>query len=390
MSFANVYFDGASTEIIGKLSDKINNILCINKVNVDFQHEEILFLSVLTGGSEHFAQKISGPFKTIILLAHGTDNSLAAALEILASLRKENKTIYLFNVEEAQDREELKFFLLAAKRLTELKGRKIGLIGERSPWLIASGVNLSLLKEKLGIEVKKYNWESIEFKSDSTEFINFFKGEYQATSELAQASQVHDAFSRQIQKEGLDALTVECFSLVKERGLTGCLSLALLNNNNIPAACEGDLVAAVGMLIGKHICKEIPWMCNIAKMDVVQGFLGLAHCTIAPNKTTSYAIDTHYETGIGMAIRGETSLKDVVVLRLSSDLNEYFLYQAKACSSPYDESSCRTQATFQVKPEILAKIKKMSLGNHQLVFSGDCRDLLEASLQMLGLVNLLD
>ena len=66
---------------------------------------------------------------------------------------------------------------------------------------------------------------------------NFFAD--RCAEEIEKALNVYGGCQRLIEKYKLDAITVRCFELINYVPTTGCLALAILNTEGIPAACEG-------------------------------------------------------------------------------------------------------------------------------------------------------
>ena len=60
-------------------------------------------------------------------------------------------------------------------------------------------------------------------------------------SELKLALRIYSALKALVVKYKLDGLTVRCFDLLSTIHSTSCIALALLNNEGIIAACEGDV-----------------------------------------------------------------------------------------------------------------------------------------------------
>ena len=50
-----------------------------------------------------------------------------------------------------------------------------------------------------------------------------------------------------------------------------------------------------------------------------------AHCTIPINMISSPKLMTHYESGIGVALRGKLEEREVTIFKLGSDLKSYFV-----------------------------------------------------------------
>lgn len=85
-----------------------------------------------------------------------------------------------------------------------------------------------------------------------------------------------------MREKKLDAVTLSCFSLIEKLGTTGCLALALLNDEGIPAGCEGDLQSIFTLLIAKTLTGQAGFMANPAFINDDLNEIVMAHCTIAP------------------------------------------------------------------------------------------------------------
>jgi len=81
---------------------------------------------------------------------------------------------------------------------------------------------------------------------------------------IEDAGKVSSMLKKVIEDHKLDAITVECFSLVQEKNVTACLGLSFLNDLGIPAGCEGDICSIIGLMIAKELTGALPWMANIA------------------------------------------------------------------------------------------------------------------------------
>ena len=102
---------------------------------------------IATGGVENLFKRIwLGESTTLI--ADGRNNSLAAALEILTWLGTqgvEGRILHGTN-------DEIIAPLVEAVHAPSLQGVRIGLFGQPSDWLIASGVDRPYLKDRFGVE----------------------------------------------------------------------------------------------------------------------------------------------------------------------------------------------------------------------------------------------
>jgi len=126
--------------------------------NYVIQQDEAQLLFIASGGSEQNAVRLTKKHQNIILLCHRESNSYAAAIEIAAYIRAQDKKVSIVDVLAPNAFQEFKEVLKINKALENLAQQKAALIGEVSDWLIISDVDKRLVKEKLGIELMRLPW----------------------------------------------------------------------------------------------------------------------------------------------------------------------------------------------------------------------------------------
>ncbi len=330
-------------------------------------------LMFLTGGSE--AEAVNSLKKSMfqLLLASGKTNAFASAMEVKAYSNKLGYRNILLNLDDDGDKKIFEKYIRVFSALDQLEGKRLGLIGEVSDWLVASSIDAELLKEKLGIELVRIPWKdtgdfrSFEAKED-------FMACYHAGRQynIEDAGKVNSMLKEVIDEHKLDAITVECFSLVQENAVTACLGLSFLNDLGIPAGCEGDLCSIVGLMIAKELIGELPWMANVAGISGNEVLL--AHCTAPTSVLSEYHINTHFETGKGTAIHGRYKEREVSIFRLNNTLDKVFYAHGKVVDGMYEKHACRTQLHVEFDEEVIAELKRNPLGNHHLIIPNDKGD----------------
>ena len=339
---------------------------------------------IATGGVENLFKRIwsaidvetmCGPSrqKTVTMIADGRNNSLAAALEILTYLGNigvEGKVLHGTN-------DEIVSAIVETVCTPSLQGR-IGLFGQPSDWLIASGVDRDYLRQCYGIETIDIDLQRLidgiktiaptEAEKVAQAMVKRAKAVKEPTStDMLEAAKAYLAIKRICQEEHLDAMTIRCFDIVKACGTTSCLALALLNDEGIVAGCEGDMQTLMSMYLAKRLCGEAAFMANPSNLTDETSML--AHCTIPLSMCDETVVRSHFESGIGVAIQGLLPLTDYTLLKWGGPkLNRYFVTEARAIEAPYSNHFCRTQITLNVnlKPYLL----QHSIGNHHVIIRG--------------------
>jgi L-fucose isomerase-like protein len=338
--------------------------------NYDFQDDlnEIIF--VASGGSEKNVLKLPKDISNVILLCHRESNSFAAAIEIAAYFRQKGKRVSLIDVFAARSFQEFQEVYKVHQAIDALANQKAALIGEVSDWLIVSDIEDEVVYKRLGVELLRLPWSSLDDyrqKQSSASFLTYFPDS--DASQLQDTAKVYSLLDEVVKNHNLSAISVECFSLVKRDQVTACLPLAVLNKQNIVAACEGDICSMIGKMIIRNLIGFVPWQANIA--EIKEDVILFAHCTAPLHLLDSFSITTHYETGVGTAIQGKFSKGEVGVFRLNNTLDKFMLLKGEVVERPRHSFACRTQIEFKTTKEQAALLKNRSLGNHQLIFPAE-------------------
>lgn len=365
-----------------KRSDQILNDF-FKEASYHWNEKEGQLLFIASGGSEQNAVRLTKEFNNITLLCHRENNSYAATVEIAAYLRDQGKRASIIDVFAPNSWQEFLMLQKVNQALESLSNQKAALIGEVSDWLIISDMEDQLIKEKLGIEIKRLPWSFIgehHQKKVSDDFLMHFEGH--DLGQLTETAKVYSLLEDVIKQNGLSAISVECFSMVIRDQVTACLPLAVFNAQNLVAACEGDICSMIGKMMIRAISGSIPWQANVA--DINTDKILLAHCTAPLSSLKSFDITTHFETGVGTAIRGKFKKEEVGVFRINSKLDKYMLLEGEITATPDHDFACRTQIELSTTQEQTQLLKNKSLGNHHLIFPIQYAPLLERMMLVLG------
>ena len=203
----------------------------------------------------------------------------------------------------------------------------------------------------------------------ANELINKYKDK----EVIHQALVIYVALKKLVRKHELKGLTIKCFDLLKKYKNTACLALALLNEEGITAGCEGDIFALLTMHIVHALTGRSAFMANPSKFNYEDHSILLAHCTVPLNMTSSYSLTTHFESGLGIGVRGEMPEGRITLCKIAPDytLENCVCMPASIKDNPDLEGYCRTQITVSLDEEGLLDLLKASFGNHLVVSYGD-------------------
>jgi len=375
-------FQGAPDTVFNNVVTRIENLVSPENYTLVESNPDVLFF--LSGGSELPATKQVSVGNFYLLIGSRHDNSYASATEVKAYLNEMNIPSLLLDEEEAGTPAILNDFVKVNQALGNLRGKRLGQIGQVSDWLISSAIPADILDAKLGIKLNVIPWDELahfsEFRA-STPFLESFSGT--TKMDLTETAKVSELLTDTIQNHKLDAITVECFPMVQKDCVTACLPLARFNNEGIPAGCEGDITAIAGMMLCKELTGIIPWIANINKAtDEVCMF---SHCTIAPGLVSGFSVKTHFETGQGTAIEGDFKGDLITIFRFDNKLSKAFIATTSITGRPKLTSACRTQIEVKLTANEVKLLRESPLGNHHLIFPGDCKKLLNLTCMVLGI-----
>ena len=341
---------------------------------------------IATGGVENLFKTLFNGHGPVTLIADGRNNSLAAALEILTWLEGqgvEGRILHGTN-------EEIVMGLLDRKG--GLGKARIGLFGEPSDWLIASGVDRGYLLEHFGVETIDFDLQRLidgvraVSKEEAAKVAQAIVKRAQDVKEpscadMLEAAKAYLAIKKICQEERLDAMTIRCFDIVKACGTTSCLALALLNDEGIVAGCEGDMQTLMSMLLVKRLCCAEAFMANPSQLTETTTML--AHCTIPLKMCDDLTLRSHFESGIGVAIQGVLPMTDYTLFKWGGPkLDRYFVTEAKAVEMPYSNHFCRTQITLNV--DLRPYLLQHSIGNHHVIIKGRHAEVIREAMRKLG------
>lgn len=276
----------------------------------------------------------------------------------------------------------LKILAKVSEAKRKLKGCRLGVIGQPSDWLISSTVEPAIVKEHLGIELVDIPMDellqTIEATPENNSHSQFSALNPQLEKALPMATRIYDALQTIIGRYCLQGFTLRCFDLLTAVHNTGCLALACLNSQGIVAGCEGDVPAMLSMMIAQSLIGVSGFQANPASINPETGEMLFAHCTIPMNMVERYELDTHFESGIGIGIRGFMKNGPVTIFKVSGDLKRSFIAEGELVRSQAKPDLCRTQQVIQLADKTqTAYFLSRPIGNHHIILPGHHRELLE-------------
>ena len=374
----------------------------------DYGSHALNLIFVRTGGTEGvFAQLLprllagmtgddslqnnSAPF---YMLTSGKSNSLAASMEILSYLQQQGLRGEIIHGPAAYVTKRLQQLVAVGEARRRLQGMRMGIVGKPSDWLIASCVDKEAVMQRLGvnlIDIPMSDLIASINEVDSSECQHPHSQDLAATDvcsckqvaeALEGANRIYGGLSKVIAKCQLQGFTIRCFDLLTAVKNTGCMALARLNSEGFVAGCEGDVPAMLAMMIGRSLIGISGFQANPSYIDKEKGEMLFAHCTIPLDMVERYELDTHFESGIGVAIRGFMKTGDVTIFKVSGDLSRYFVAEGRLVRNESEPDLCRTQQRIVLSDARLAEYFLTNpIGNHHIIFPGHHKALFDSFMK---------
>ena len=340
---------------------------------------------VRTGGTEGIFRRILPELQTkssrpFYLLTSGKSNSLAASMEILSYLQQHGIKGEIIHGSTDYIAQRINVLERIETALKQLHGTRLGIIGEPSDWLISSHADKAQVKEQLGIELVDIPMqallEAIEKKDERVMDASSERVEIQQA--LPGAQRIYEALKDIIVDYRLNGFTLRCFDLLTAVKNTGCLALAKLNAEGYVAGCEGDVPAMLSMMIVRSLLGISGFQANPSSINPETGEMVFAHCTIPLDMVEKYEYDTHFESGIGVGIRGFMKEGPVTIFKVSGDLSRHFVAEGHLVNNQSKPDLCRTQQVIKLYDKSqTGYFLKNPIGNHHIIVPGHHKELIE-------------
>ena len=351
---------------------------------------DLELIYVRTGGTEgifrdllpRMQRQSKQPF---YLLTSGKSNSLAASMEILSFLRQQGLKGEILHGSTSYIKNRIHTLQRVGKAMRQLNGCRLGVIGEPSDWLISSQAKYRTILDTLGVEIIHIDMDELlmlieripaDIESDLME-----KAPSEAIGKsLPGAERIYEALKLIVEGYDLQGFTLRCFDLLTAVKNTGCVALAKFNTQGIVAGCEGDVPAMLSMKIAQAVTGTTGFQANPAHINPETGEMLFAHCTIPFNMVDRYELDTHFESGIGVGIRGFMKPGPVTVFKASGSLDRHFAQEGELLECQGNPDLCRTQLMLRLSQEATRYFLTNPIGNHHIILQGHHKAVLDEIL----------
>ncbi len=373
--------NSSEAEFLESISRELGEELFIAD-DLAFRDQQTHIFYIPGGGSELiFAEKyniVEGPY---YLLTRPSNNSLAAAMEILAFLNERGEKGEIIHGDAAYIARKLAQIIKINQVKARLNGYRLGTNGESS-WLISSKADPEVLKATSGMELVHIPIDELldeikKNKYEDNQYTEEIKSHNYHPEETERALAVYGATRRLVDRYQLDGITIRCFDLLVPAKITGCLALAILNAEGIHAACEADSRSLISMTVMAELTGQPVFMANPSTLFPEKDEIILAHCILPLNMPNRYELTTHFESGLGISVIGELPLGPCTIFKCKENFKEYYADSGTILENLRDPNMCRTQIRVKL-PNGLSYFTNQPISNHHMICIGDYKELIDA------------
>ncbi|MHA1833172.1 MAG: L-fucose/L-arabinose isomerase family protein, partial [Candidatus Baldrarchaeia archaeon] len=318
-----------------------------NKENVD-----VVLMQSINSDSGILASIIGQKVNVPILLwstpepiVHGERlkaNSLCGAMIIAATLRRlDLRYKHLHGYPESEELiNRLRRSINVLSCISLLKESKLGIVGYVSPGFHHLSFDEILLRKTFGVQVQHIDLSEVlaealseeDIKREVEEIIKLGQKSEDLTEEdFKKTARISLSLRKLVEKYELNALAIKCFPEFQDLyKFAPCATLGRCVDRGIMAACEGDMLGALTMLVEYYLTKKPVFFADIIALNEESEAGILWHCgngviSLAENRqVVKYQRNFLFDLGMTTELACKTG--PVTVARFSERENNYRIY----------------------------------------------------------------
>ena len=271
-------------------------------------------------------------------------------------------------------------------------------------WEITS--NLAVAEDKLGVQFKEITTENLltrthnltdPEKEKAKQLTNHLRnnaaqraqGAALSEEEIQKATELYVAMKSYVDHEDATAVTIVCRQWIQEPSYpTPCVALMLLQEDGVPAACQGDIDALLTMVLFKRASGVMSYMGNNFE---VAGELGVGHCVLPrtlchPGSLQPYYLGDYHGRKPSPTIHTSIPPGHVVTIaRLTRNLETLILSRGSIIESLDLRDRCRNTLVIHVDDPARVLGAMKGLQQHLVVACGDHTKAMTTHAQRAGI-----
>ena len=322
-------------------------------------------------------------------------------MEACSYLKKMGKSFFRsYGGPDEESYAELRAFLKAARAIAELRGLRFGWIGRGygSQGILDTAFDEKVVEQKLGLEFVRISLEEVFDRYKGTELTDDSAQLHRLQamgldSSLLPRDPGRDlrcvgdslrfvlALQDIVEKYELRALSIRCFPEFRQNDVPSpCLAVSIMNQNDISASCEGDVLAGVSMYLLSRLSGTPATIMDVFSFNQADSTMDLFHCgsagaALAEPQTLTYR--THckprnHRPGVTVEFQLRRGRVSFLKLDMLGKDCKIFLHQGESVAP--SQTLRGNQATIRTDTPVKLLIEKLldyGVSHHLVVSCGD-------------------
>jgi L-fucose isomerase-like protein len=328
-------------------------------------------------------------------------NCLVAGTMNVAALKKlEMPCSFLFgDLKRNQKELETMFKVYLTKK--KLNNTFLGLFGYRPTGFYNSIFSEDLIRKQFGVVMEHVDLShlitagnKIDQKlidEDGKKITKDLKVVDLPEGHLANHSRLYQAIKEVIKEKQFDAASLKCWPELGDFHYTPCAVLSRFADEGFVIGCEGDVDATLTMLVHKYLTNDIPFMCDMIRIDEKNNTGLFWHCGQAAQKLRNpkeeVIMTNHSLAGEGCVIEEILKPGPVTVARVTYTPDGYklFLLEGEAIPTKKNIRGTQVNVKFQVPAiNVVKTLTDYGIPHHYSIIWHHVKD------EMLELCKILD
>lgn len=333
-------------------------------------------------------------------IAHGSLYASPSAPDLEASLRALARP-YTLPASRAQRLPASETGEREVDRLLQaITGSQITVVGQHPDGFDTCEFDPDLLTRLAGIRVDRVTLNDLFARARATDPERVATVRHSVEAQVAgvdevDAEQLDRSFRvfcalEDVQREtGAKGLAVRCWpEMFTEYGCAACGPMAMMNQKQVPSACEADVNGSLSQLVLQELAGEPAWMADLVDITAADDTAVLWHCGLAPLSMCDPAVKPQatIHTNRKMPLLHQFPIKPgrVTLARLSRSRNslKMVIAGAEVVRAPMAFTGCSGTVRFdRPAAEVSDTILDEALEHHFALAYGDHRQSLRALAQ---------
>lgn len=323
-------------------------------------------------------------------------------MEASSFLKKMHKPFLRFyGGPDAVSDAELRAFIVAAKGLAQVRHLRFGWIGQGygSEGILDTQFCEDVVEKKVGVRFVKIDLEEVfkRYKSalavpvpaacqtfcslrvETQDLRQWLRGDIRTVDDSVRIVQVLEDIAAEHELAGL---SLRCFPEFKKNDVPSpCLAISAMNQSDIPASCEGDVLSGVSMYILSRLSGYPATMMDVLAYDEDHNTMELFHCGSAapmlagPQRVVEYKTrckPRNHRAGVTVEFPLRPGHVSFLKMDMLGEGCKLFYYKGEVTTPTCELRG--NQATIRPDTRVKALIEKLldhGVSHHQVLSLGD-------------------